>query len=193
MGSCCAKAGFGVFKFLCPYLRWLLIGCAVLDVLLSDTFWVSGGPCISLPFPIITSRWCRGQVNDGHPYTRLSETSNSNSRGWRGGSQQQRYCVRSFGLRGLLDTQRGLDALPVLLYSLLIVAEPGAMAQTSLRGSATGLSCGSRNGIFVDRFNCPVYVYSLLSEWLVRTVSFRPGNTCPERMVYSYRAPAGAQ
>ena len=47
----------------------------------------------------------------------------------------------SFGLRGSLDTQRGLDALPVLLYSLLIVAGLGAMAQTSRWGSATGLSC----------------------------------------------------
>ena len=83
----------------------------------------------------------KAKVNDGRPYTRLSEPSNSYSRGWRGGSQQQRYCVCSFGLRGSLDTQRGLDALPVLLYSLLIVAGLGAMAQTSRWGSATGLSC----------------------------------------------------
>jgi hypothetical protein len=106
------------------------------------------------------------------------------------GGGQVRNCnsivrVRGLGLRGLLDMQKGAR-LPSAVVVLSAYCRRTRCGTDVPLGTATGLSCGSLRC-------CVVYVYSLLSEWFVRTVSLGPGNIFPVRMVCSYCTSARTQ
>jgi len=132
------------------------------------------------------------------PHTRLSRSSNPISRRrWRG-SRRQRYRVR-FRLKWITRYARVLDALLALLYSLLIVAELGAMAPTSLRGSATrfvgsekelssisaAVLCTCTAYYQDDLFVLSVFALATLPQrqWFILTVQYPGWSTIAGRLV----------
>lgn len=189
MSSCCVKAGFGVFKLLSCFTSTADDGIGCIRCPLHGQ--PQASLCVRWPLRIsdisqLLLRVWRGTLlakvdgQSSHAFVRVLEFEQSRMMG--------RFATAAvlcagFGLRGLLDTQRVLDALLALLYSLLIVAEPGAMSPTSLRGSVTHLSCRIRNirrsqqlscvrVQLVDLFVLSAFALATLSqrEWFILTV-----------------------